>query len=152
MVALTSPDFKRRASRALGDARLQTALKRGGSGFHSKRAQAIAALPEFERLRDIGRDIKNHTLANLDHYLEVFERNVIANGGKVHWCADAAEARETVLRICRAADARTDIQRHPRRTLRLTSGVSSFWDSRSFRCRGSGSRWPSCPWRTFRRG
>ncbi|MFC0386473.1 lactate utilization protein B [Muricoccus vinaceus] len=107
MVALTSPDFKRRADRAMADPRLQTALKRGGSGFHSKRAQATAALPEFERLRDIGRDIKNHTLANLDHYLEVFERNVIANGGQVHWCADAAEARETVLRICQEADART---------------------------------------------
>ena len=107
MVALTSPDFKRRADRAMADPRLQTALRRGGSGFHSKRAQAVAALPEFEQLRDIGRDIKNHALANLDHYLEVFERNVIANGGQVHWCADAAEARDAVLRICQEADART---------------------------------------------
>jgi L-lactate dehydrogenase complex protein LldF len=107
MVALTSPDFKRRAARALADPGLQKALKRGGSGFHSKRSQAVAALPEFERLRDIGRDIKNHTLENLDHYLEVFEANVKANGGQVHWCADAAEARATVLRICREADART---------------------------------------------
>ncbi|MCR0983615.1 LutB/LldF family L-lactate oxidation iron-sulfur protein [Roseomonas pecuniae] len=107
MVALTSPDFKRRAARALADANLQKALRRGGSGFHSKRAQATAALPEFEALRDIGRDIKNHTLANLDHYLEAFEAKVVANGGRVHWCRDAAEARATVLKICREADART---------------------------------------------
>jgi len=107
MVALTSPDFKRRAARALADPGLQKALKRGGSGFHARRAQAVAGLPEFEALREIGKGIKDHTLANLDHYLQVFERNVVANGGRVHWCRDAAEARDAVLGICRAADART---------------------------------------------
>jgi len=107
MVALTSPDFQRRAVGALADTRLQTALRRGGSGFHARRAQAVAGLPEFERLRDIGRDIKDHTLAHLDHYLEAYAGRVEATGGTVHWCRDAAEARATVLGICRDAGART---------------------------------------------
>jgi L-lactate dehydrogenase complex protein LldF len=107
MVALTSPDFKRRASRAIADPSLQKALRRSGPGFHSKRDKAVAGLPEFEQLRDIGRDIKNHTLANLDHYLETFAANVEANGGQVHWCSTADDARATVLEICRKAGART---------------------------------------------
>ena len=68
---------------------------------------AVAALPEFERLRDIARDIKNHTLANLDFYLEEWESKVIAAGGHVHWCSTADEARAAVLDICQAAGART---------------------------------------------
>ena len=86
---------------------LQKALARSGPSFIARRAAAVAALPEFEQLRDIARDIKNHTLANLDFYLEEWEANVTAAGGKVHWCATADEARAAVLDICRAANART---------------------------------------------
>ncbi|PHK93165.1 (Fe-S)-binding protein [Pseudoroseomonas rhizosphaerae] len=102
---ITSPQFKENAARALADARLQKALSRTGS--HAKRARAVAALPEFERLRDTGRDIKNHTLANLDFYLEAYAEKVEAAGGHVHWCGTADEARAAVLEICRKAGART---------------------------------------------
>ncbi|MBO0712347.1 MAG: lactate utilization protein [Acetobacteraceae bacterium] len=102
----TSPAFKENARRALGDPGLQKALARSGSSFVARRTAAAAALPEFEQLREIGRDIKNHTLANLDFYLEAYEAKVLARGGQVHWCATADEARAVVLDICRAAGAR----------------------------------------------
>src|SRR6201996_8664619 len=103
----TSPAFKENAHRAIQDAGLQKALARSGPSFIAGRTDAVAALPEFEQLRDIARDIKNHTLANLDFYLEEWEANVTKAGGKVHWCATADEARAAVLEICRAASART---------------------------------------------
>lgn len=104
---VNSPAFKANAKGAIADAPLQRALARSKENFQARRARAAAALPEFERLREIGRDIKNHTLANLDFYLDIFARNVEAAGGTVHWCATADDARETVLRICRDANART---------------------------------------------
>jgi L-lactate dehydrogenase complex protein LldF len=103
----TSPAFKRNAREAIADAGLQKALANSRPQFMARRARAIAALPEFEQLRDIGRDIKNHTLANLDAYLELYEARVLASGGHVHWCATADDARDTVLRICRDVNART---------------------------------------------
>ena len=103
----TSPAFKDNAHRALGDAGLQKALARSGPSFIARRAAAVANLPEFERLRDIARDIKNHALANLDFYLETYEAKVKQAGGTVHWCSDADEARQAVLQICQAAGART---------------------------------------------
>ncbi len=103
----TSPAFKENARRALADAGLQKALARSGPSFVARRTAAVAALPEFEQLREIGREIKNHTLANLDFYLEAYEARVLAAGGKVHWCATAEEARAAVLRICQEAGART---------------------------------------------
>ena len=107
MHVATSSAFKENAHRALADAGLQRALARSGPSFVARRTAAVAALPEFERLRDVARDIKNHTLAHLDFYLEEWEAKVLASGGRVHWCATADEARDAVLAICRAANART---------------------------------------------
>jgi L-lactate dehydrogenase complex protein LldF len=103
----TSADFKRNASRAMADAGLQKALARTRPTFPARRAAAVAALPEFEALREIGRQIKDHTLANLDFYLETFAANVERAGGQVHWCATADDARAAVLAICQKAGART---------------------------------------------
>ncbi|HXT81262.1 MAG TPA: LUD domain-containing protein, partial [Acetobacteraceae bacterium] len=107
MHVATSPAFKENARKALADRGLQKALARSGPSFIARRAAAVAGLPEFEQLRDTARDIKNHTLANLDFYLEAYEAKVRESGGIVHWCADAAQARAVVLEICRKAGART---------------------------------------------
>jgi L-lactate dehydrogenase complex protein LldF len=103
----TSHRFKENAHEALADAQLQRAMRHVKKNFIEKRAAAAARLPEFEALRDAARDIKNHTLGNLDFYLERFEQKVTAAGGKVHWCVDAEAARQTVLAICRSVGART---------------------------------------------
>jgi L-lactate dehydrogenase complex protein LldF len=103
----TSHLFKDNASRALTDQHLQQALVHVRTKFIDKRMQAIDALPEFDALRDAARDLKNHVLSRLDEYLVEFEGNVVKNGGQVHWCATPAEARKTILDICRRAGAKT---------------------------------------------
>ncbi len=104
---ITSPAFKENAHRALGDAQLQRALGNVEKGFIGKRAKAAAKLPEFEELRDAARDIKNHTLAHLDLYIDAYAEKVEAAGGHVHFAPTAADARKVVLDICRRVGART---------------------------------------------
>ena len=103
----TSHAFRDKAASALDDAKLQTALGILKERFVTKRATAVAQLPEFEAMRQAAADIKDHTLAHLDHYLERFADKVAALGGQVHFCATAADARQTVVDICRQAGART---------------------------------------------
>jgi len=103
----TSLAFRERAAAALEDPVLRTALRRLESGWQQGRARAAAALPEFEALRDAGVAIKDHALAHLDLYLEIFERRFTEAGGVVHWARDAAEARAIALAICRKAGAKT---------------------------------------------
>jgi L-lactate dehydrogenase complex protein LldF len=103
----TSQRFKDNAREALADAQLQRALGHVKSGFIGRRQAAIDRLPEFDALRDSARDIKNHVLAHLDLYLEAYEDKVRESGGHVHYARTAAEARDIILAICRAAGART---------------------------------------------
>ena len=103
---ITSPTFKANSRAALANEQLQKALGNVRSGFIDKRLKAVAGLPEFERLRDSARAIKDHALAHLDLYLEAYEAKVLEAGGKVHWCQSAEDARQTILDICRSVDAR----------------------------------------------
>ncbi|HZV20173.1 MAG TPA: LutB/LldF family L-lactate oxidation iron-sulfur protein, partial [Hyphomicrobiales bacterium] len=103
----TSANFKENAGEALRDPQLQRALGNIKTGFISKRAEARAALPEFDALRRAAADVKNHVLEHLDIYLEEYERKVIESGGHVHWARNAAEAREIILKLCREAGAKT---------------------------------------------
>jgi L-lactate dehydrogenase complex protein LldF len=102
----TSPAFKNNARAALGDVQLQRALGSVPLGLAARRGAARAGLPEFEALRDLGRDIKNHTLAHLDLYLEAFAKKASEAGSRVHFAPTAEDARSIVRRICRDAGAR----------------------------------------------
>ncbi|ROR34297.1 LutB/LldF family L-lactate oxidation iron-sulfur protein [Inmirania thermothiophila] len=99
-------DFRARAREALLDEGLREALARARGGFVAKRAAAVAALPEFEALRDAAVEVREHSLDHLAHYLERFEARVREAGGAVHWARDAAEARAIVLDLLHRAGAR----------------------------------------------
>ena len=102
-----SAGFAAGAHRALDDMHLQKALHVSRPGFITKRAKAAERLPEFEALRDAARDIKAHTLAHLDLYLEAYEAKVLASGGTMHYARTAADANAIVLDICRRHGARS---------------------------------------------
>lgn len=102
----TSAAFVANSRKALKDPVLQTALNRMAHGFPVNRKRAVDALPEFDDLRHEAVAIKDHALSHLDLYLEAFEARVIAQGGQVHWCATAEDARDAVTRIARDAGAR----------------------------------------------
>jgi L-lactate dehydrogenase complex protein LldF len=101
----SSDRFVEHAAAARRDATLQAALGRLNRDARASRIEVRRRLPEFSELSDTAVEIKNHALARLDHYLEEFERNVTALGGKVHWCRDGEEACAAVLDICRARGA-----------------------------------------------
>ncbi|HEX8325980.1 MAG TPA: lactate utilization protein B [Hymenobacter sp.] len=70
-----------------------------------KRDKAVYAVPEFQELRELASQIKEHTLSRLDLYLEEFEAAAKANGVHVHWAADAAEHNAIILDIIRQRGA-----------------------------------------------
>jgi L-lactate dehydrogenase complex protein LldF len=103
----TSTQFKANAKSALADPDLQNALKYVEVNFVSRRREVADRLPEFDAIRDSSRDIKNHTLAHLDLYLEEYETRVTAAGGQVHYAITAEDARQIILDLCRKLGAKT---------------------------------------------
>jgi len=97
-----SMHFHARAHGALEDARLQSVLKRFGSGFAEKRAAAREAygVEAFEALRTASAAIRDRALGALDAWLLRFEAEATRRGTKVLWAKDTAEVRRYVLEIC----------------------------------------------------
>ncbi|HEY0807781.1 MAG TPA: lactate utilization protein B, partial [Pseudonocardiaceae bacterium] len=80
-------------------------LRKATTTIRTKRAAAVAELPDWERLRRAGEAIKDEVLHHLDGYLERLESAVTARGGVVHWARDGEEACQIVLGLARAAGA-----------------------------------------------
>ncbi|WP_339753530.1 lactate utilization protein B [Algoriphagus aquimarinus] len=64
-----------------------------------KRDVTIHQIPEWEKLRELASQIKDHTLSKLDFYLEELEKNATANGIKVHWAENAEEHNQIIGKI-----------------------------------------------------
>ena len=64
-----------------------------------KRDKAAYGIPEWEQLREWASQIKDHTLSNLDNYLNEFESKAKNNGVIIHWAADAEEHNRIIYDI-----------------------------------------------------
>jgi L-lactate dehydrogenase complex protein LldF len=102
---LGMPPFPVAAAAAVADSQLRRNLTHATHTIRAKRAAAVAELPDWEALRAAAKEIKDHTLANLDTYLLQLEENVTRAGGHVHWAQDAAEANAIVAGLVRATGA-----------------------------------------------
>lgn len=100
-----SSDIHKGGAATIANPRLAEAYRSSTLRLLSHRAAAISEVPGFERLRDIGREVKRHTIENLDYYLAQFADNVERNGGKVHWAADAGEVCRIVTGIAQKSAA-----------------------------------------------
>lgn len=89
------------AKEALGNAQLRRNVHHATDVIRNKRALRVEEMPDWQQLRDTASEIKQHTLAHLDFYLEQFARNCERSGGKVHWARDADEANAIAVKIVR---------------------------------------------------
>jgi len=103
-----SLEFDRKIHAALTNRKQQLAIFSATGKMKEGREAATAAsvLPDYQELRTQANALKKHTIDHLDFYLEEFERNVEAAGGKVIWAKDATEVADFVLSLARERDAR----------------------------------------------
>jgi L-lactate dehydrogenase complex protein LldF len=102
-----SAEFDQKIHTTLEDANLQLAIYTATGRLKEKRIESVAAeaLPDYQELRSQANALKKHAIENLDYYLEEFERNVEARGGKVVYCKDATEVSDFVLSIAKERGA-----------------------------------------------
>ena len=103
MVVVKTAEFNKASALALKNAPLQRTMGRVMHHFNDARAAAIEQVtePVWEQLRSQAADIKRHTMAHLDYYLEMVDLAVSRNGGHVHFAQSVQEANSIVVEIAR---------------------------------------------------
>jgi L-lactate dehydrogenase complex protein LldF len=99
----TAPVFPMAARAALGDTQMRKNVRHATDVIQAKRARMVAEMPDWQQLREAGKQIRQHTMEHLDFYLEQFEGNCTRAGGVVHWARDAEEARRIVTALVKAS-------------------------------------------------
>jgi len=96
--------FQKASTEALTDDRLQAVMAGAIDHFDQARKVAVEEVTPrvWETYRERGRKIKEHTIENLDYYLELLTNRVEGNGGVVHFARHTDEATSIVLEIARA--------------------------------------------------
>jgi L-lactate dehydrogenase complex protein LldF len=91
------------AKAAMGDMQLRKNVRHATDVIQSKRARVVGEMPDWQELREAGKQIRKHTMEYLDYYLQEFETNCTRAGGLVHWARDAEEARRIVVDLVKAS-------------------------------------------------
>jgi len=99
----TSPVFPMAAKAALGDTQMRKNVRHATEVIQAKRARVVGEMPDWQQLREAGKQIRQHTMEHLDFYLEQFEENCARAGGVVHWARDAEEAKRIVTGLVKAS-------------------------------------------------
>src|ERR1051325_776388 len=94
-------DFHSVSTKAAGDEKLKASINNAVMRQYTGRQLRLLELPDSDRLRTLAGEIKQHTIENLDYYLDQFSENVRKNGGHVHFAADGAEAKRIILEIAK---------------------------------------------------
>lgn len=103
---LRSDTFLENASEALGNT--AQAERRDFFALFAPlvRSAAVDKFEDFDRLRNYMKQVRQHSLDNLAHYLGQFEHEAVHNGSRVHFARDGNELNSIVLDICQQHGAR----------------------------------------------
>lgn len=86
--------------------KIRTALRK----YEVARDARRSIYQDYQAARQRAAEIKWQAVNHLDRYLEEFEEKFEARGGRVHWAANAEEARQIILGIVRSVSARSIVK------------------------------------------
>jgi L-lactate dehydrogenase complex protein LldF len=93
--------FKKRVDDGVNNAFMRFAVSSAQERLRSRRLDAAEELGNWEEWRALGEEIRQHTLENLDYYLEQLTDNVAKRGGHVFFAQTAEEANEYIKDVAR---------------------------------------------------
>jgi L-lactate dehydrogenase complex protein LldF len=102
--------FRARINEAVSDRHLHLTVLDATTEQDRKRREAWAELRDADALRELARQIKDHTLDRLDEYLARLIRSFDRLGVKVHLASTAEEATSAVVTIAREHGCRRAVK------------------------------------------
>ena len=99
---LAKKKFLHDAAEHVRDSGHRAFVRKALGGYYATRDAQKARYRDWEQARDAASLAKWSAVNRLDELLPLFVANFEAQGGRVHWARDAAEAREIILGLLRA--------------------------------------------------
>ncbi len=91
------PKFEKSARSYLDNSQLRRNIRHATTTICEKRKAVVEEMPDWEELRESGRQVKEKVMRNLDRYLLQLEESVQKAGGVVHWARDADDANRIIV-------------------------------------------------------
>jgi L-lactate dehydrogenase complex protein LldF len=109
---MTAPaaQFKQDARRLAADLRHRQTIQTAMGKYEVVRDQRKAAFQDWQGARQMAAETKWEAVNHLDHYLQQFVQQLEARGAKVHWAETAEAARDHILGILRAKQAKVIVK------------------------------------------
>jgi L-lactate dehydrogenase complex protein LldF len=98
--------FKDNSRLVIADPVLRKSFRGAMDFLTDKRATQFPDVADFNELRALGQQIRQHALAHLPALLEQLETRLIERGVQVHWAENAADANRVFLEIAQRHDAK----------------------------------------------
>jgi L-lactate dehydrogenase complex protein LldF len=110
MMELTPRHFREQSASACRDGNLRAVLDHATRYFMGKRGASLETFDGREEHFARARAARMGALSRLPELLEELEKNATAAGVRVHWAADADEARTLMAGIAKAAGAKVIVK------------------------------------------
>ncbi|WP_077624582.1 LutB/LldF family L-lactate oxidation iron-sulfur protein [Sediminibacillus massiliensis] len=98
--------FTNRVEKGLGDGFMRGAVRSAQGRLQTNRSVAAEELGDWEDWRSLGQEIRNHTVENLDYYLQQLSDKVAERGGHVYFAETAEDANNYVSEVIEKKQAR----------------------------------------------
>ncbi|MTH53390.1 iron-sulfur cluster-binding protein [Bacillus mangrovi] len=99
-------NFNDRVGKGIGDSFMRLAVSGAQERLQGRKNEAAEELGSWEEWRSHGEEIRQHTLENLDYYLEMLSDNVVKRGGHVFFAETAEEANAYIASVAKEKKAK----------------------------------------------
>ena len=110
MMKIGDKSFFDRVEDALNDDFMLESMAKAQDGLRGKKIAATEtdeSIGDWEAWRSAGEEIRQHTLNNLDYYLELLSENFSKRGGHVFFATTAEEATAYIQKVAKEKNAKT---------------------------------------------
>jgi L-lactate dehydrogenase complex protein LldF len=98
--------FKDRVDSGIHDSFMRGAVSSAQERLYTRRLAAAEELGNWEQWRELGEQIRQHTLENLDYYLMQLSENVAKRGGHVFFAKTKEEASQYIKEVVEKKQAK----------------------------------------------
>ncbi|WP_100399976.1 LutB/LldF family L-lactate oxidation iron-sulfur protein [Bacillus sp. FJAT-44742] len=99
-------DFFGRVEDGIQNSFMRKAVAGAQERMQDRREKASEELGDWEKWRELGEEIRSHTLENLDYYLEQLAENLSSRGGHVFFAQTPEEANDYIKKVAQTKEAK----------------------------------------------